>query len=120
MRNMSFALTKEQIREQTKFVTRRFGWWGLKPGDRIQPVEKCMGLKKGENMIKIGCPIEIVSVRRVSEHCCYEVTQDECVLEGFPRLSPDEFFAILKKLQKKPGMDCNRIEFRYVMRKAES
>ena len=48
MRNMSFAMTTEAVRNQTKTVTRRFGWWFLKPGDMVQPVEKAMGLRKGE------------------------------------------------------------------------
>ena len=47
-RNMSFALTTKQIEDETKDVTRRNGWWFLKPGDQIWAVEKCMGLKKGE------------------------------------------------------------------------
>jgi len=45
MRNMSFAMTTNQILAQTKTVTRRFGWWNLKTGDVVQPVKKTMGLK---------------------------------------------------------------------------
>ena len=45
-RNMSFAMTTEQIRARTKTVTRRFGWWFLKAGDQVWAVEKAMGLKK--------------------------------------------------------------------------
>lgn len=45
-RNMSFAMTTDQIREQSKTVTRRFGWWFLKSGDVVCGVEKAMGLKK--------------------------------------------------------------------------
>ena len=41
-------LTKEQILARTKTVTRRLGWWFLKPGDVVWACEKCMGLKKGE------------------------------------------------------------------------
>jgi len=50
VRNMSFAMTTKQVRNQTKTVTRRFGWWFLKAGDIVQPVEKAMGLKKGEKI----------------------------------------------------------------------
>ena len=46
-RNMSFALTTEQFKARTKTVTRRFGWWFLKPGDVVRGVEKAMGLKPG-------------------------------------------------------------------------
>lgn len=56
MRRMSFMLTKEQVLNQTKDVTRRNGWAFLKPGDLIQPVEKCMGLKKGEKQVLLGGP----------------------------------------------------------------
>ena len=47
-RNMSFAMTTEQVRNQTKTVTRRQGWRFLNAGDILQPVVKGMGLKKGE------------------------------------------------------------------------
>lgn len=38
-RNMSFALTTSQIRDRSKTVTRRFGWWFLVPGDQVWAVE---------------------------------------------------------------------------------
>ncbi len=50
MRNMSFMLTTQQMQDRTKDVTRRVGWWFLKPGDVIMAVEKGMGLKKGEKI----------------------------------------------------------------------
>ncbi|HUX79060.1 MAG TPA: ASCH domain-containing protein [Alphaproteobacteria bacterium] len=120
MRNMSFMLTKERIKKQQKTVTRRFGWWFLKPGDLIQPVEKCMGLKKGQKVVRIGCPIEIVSCR--SEFDCaehegiypYGVAKEECALEGFPELSPDQFVGLLRVLSVHKGQVCNRIQFKYV------
>jgi hypothetical protein len=61
MRNMSFALTEQQILARTKDVTRRMGWDFLKPGDLIQPVRKGMGLKKGEKAVKLCPPLRIVS-----------------------------------------------------------
>ena len=39
-RNMSFMITKEQVRNRTKTVTRRLGWAFLKPGDIVNAVEK--------------------------------------------------------------------------------
>jgi hypothetical protein len=57
VRNISFALTTAQVRARTKTVTRRVGWTFLKPGDLLQPVVKCRGLKKGERVEKIGGPI---------------------------------------------------------------
>lgn len=81
MRNMSFAFTTEQIRNQTKTVTRRLGWKFLEEGDLVQPVVKGMGLKRGEKIQKIGPPIRI---RTVTWEPLSMVTDNECVLEGFP------------------------------------
>ena len=64
MRRISFTLTIEQVRSQTKWVTRRIGWDNLKAGDRLQPIEKGMGLKKGERQTLLGSPIEVVSIRK--------------------------------------------------------
>lgn len=64
MRNMSFALTAEQIRNRTKTVTRRLRWFRLKPGALLQPVLKSQGLKKGEHVEKICGHIRVVGVRR--------------------------------------------------------
>lgn len=64
MRNMSFALTVDQIMKGTKDVTRRLGWLKLKPGDQVQPCLKCMGLRPGEKIQKLRSPLIVVSVRR--------------------------------------------------------
>lgn len=39
-RNMSFALTTDQVKDRVKTVTRRNGWWFLKPGDIVNAVKK--------------------------------------------------------------------------------
>jgi hypothetical protein len=112
MKHMSFALTKDQILEQTKTVTRRLGWDSLKPGDMIQPVEKCMGLKKGQKRKKIGCPIRITSFNkeRLQDISRYEVEK-----EGFPDLNPQEFISFFcKAMRCSPDTVVNRIEFEYV------
>jgi hypothetical protein len=64
MANMSFALTGPQMLDQSKDITRRLGWLKLKAGVYVQPVQKCMGLRPGEKVVKIGRLIRIVSVRR--------------------------------------------------------
>ena len=111
MRNMSFAYTTEQVRRQEKTLTSRFGWWFLKPGDLVQPVKKCMGLKKGEKMQKIGCPIRIV---RTHAEPFLALTQEEVGAEGFPHLSVQEFVRHISKTMKfNPGKICNRIRFEY-------
>ena len=113
MRNMSFKLTQEQVRNQTKDVTRRFGWWFLQPGDVVQPVRKGMGLKKGEKVEKIGPPIRIVSTRR---EMVGDVTDAECVREGFPDMTRGDFIKLLSvDFHKATGTSpVNRIEFEYL------
>jgi hypothetical protein len=85
---MSFALTTRQVQLQQKSVTRRLGWIGLGPGELLQPVEKCQGLKKGERMVTIGGPIRVVAVRREPLSA---ITHEDCVREGFPTMSPGDF-----------------------------
>lgn len=63
MRNMSFALTKPQYLDGSKDVTRRLGWLLLKADDHIMGVEKAMGLKPGEKIVRLGESV-VVSTRR--------------------------------------------------------
>lgn len=111
MRNISFAMTTEQFLAGSKDVTRRFGWWFLKPGDRLRVVEKTMGLKKGEKMKELGV-IEVVSTRREPLDA---IDQDDCIREGFPHYRPQDFVKMLVDHYKCfPWQECNRIEFRRV------
>lgn len=104
-------MTTQQIRNQTKTVTRRFGWWFLVPGSVVQPVEKAMGLKKGESVIEIGPPIQVVSTRGEPLNA---ITDEDCILEGFPNLTPSEFVEMLVRHYKcNPAKEINRIEFKY-------
>jgi hypothetical protein len=111
-RNMSFAMTTEQVRNQSKTVTRRFGWWFLKPGDLIQPVEKAMGLKKGEQKKEIGGPVRIVSVRR---EILSSIDKPDCIKEGFPHFHPSDFISMLHRHYGCSFYaEVNRIEFEYI------
>lgn len=112
MRNMSFMLTTEQARNKTKTVTRRNGWWFLKPGDLIQQVEKCQGLKKGEKIKKIHV-IRILSTRTEPLN---KITNKEIEKEGFPGKSKDWFIDMFCKSHKDitPFHEINRIEFEYI------
>jgi hypothetical protein len=112
MRNMSFMLTTAQIRNRTKTVIRRNGWWFLKPGDVLNAVEKSQGLKKGEK-IKHICQIRILSVRRENLHF---ITESECILEGFPGMSRNEFITMFCRSHKgvTPETIINRIEFEFI------
>lgn len=53
-RNISFALTTDQIRDRTKTVTRRKGWKFLKAGDTLNACVKCMGLRPGEQIERLA------------------------------------------------------------------
>jgi hypothetical protein len=107
---MSFMLTKEQIRKKQKTVTRRLGWWFLKPGDVVWACEKCMGLKKGAKVKRI-CLIQIVDTH---PEPLTAITQEECAKEGFPDMTPDQFIKMFCELDRcKPDTIVNRIEFRY-------
>lgn len=111
MRNMSFAMTTEQIKNQTKTVTRRFGWWFLKPGDKLQAVEKSMGLQKGEKIKKLKV-IEILSTRAERLNT---ITEEDVIKEGFSGWTPEQFINMLvNHYQVEPDKFCNRIEFKYI------
>lgn len=112
MRNMSFSKTIEQARDRSKTVTRRWGWGFLNPGDRVQQVVKSMGLELGEKVEKIHV-IECVGNR---PDLLENITQAECVLEGFPDKSPAWLRSLLLRMKPKKfkGERPNRIEFKYV------
>ena len=111
MRNISFSLTTAQVKDRTKTVTRRLGWNGLKPGDRLQAVEKAMGLKRGEKVVKL-CIIEVVSVRQEPLNM---ISDEDVLLEGFPGKTK-EWFVLFFCLHNGGGPLCpvSRIEFKYL------
>jgi hypothetical protein len=122
MRNMSFALTRQPMVRRTKLVTRRLGWEFLKVGDLLQPVEKCMGLKPGERIQKIGAPIRVVGLRReplrmLTDDPDYGLA--ECALEGFgdhPLFRwPSEFVTMFCASHRgcTPSTVITRIEFAF-------
>lgn len=110
MRNMSFALTTQQIRDRTKTVTRRKGWQFLKAGDRIRAVVKSRGQKPGEDIERLAA-LRIVSVRREPLNA---VTDDDVAREGFPGMTGLQF---ADKFCRDLGGDVyqtvTRIEFEY-------
>ena len=111
MRNMSFMLTKQQIRNKTKLVTRRLGWWFLNPGDMVMACEKCQGLKPGEGIVRIR-PIKIVSIEAWELRC---ITLGDVAREGFPHMTCDDFIEMFcREMKCKPETPVNRIEFEYL------
>lgn len=116
MRNISFALTTDQIRAGTKTVTRRMGWLHLKPGDLLSPVVKGMGLKPGEKIERIRPPIRVKQVtRELLSHMHLPCNELECYLEGFPEMTPAQFIEMFCKSHKgcTPNTMVTRIEFEY-------
>lgn len=110
-RNMSFAMTTEQVRARSKDVTRRFGWWFLKPGDIVNAVEKSMGLKKGETVVRL-CQIRIVSTRG---ELLNQIKAEDMPREGFPEMNPEAFVQMLVDHYRcDPDSEVNRIEFEYL------
>jgi len=111
MRNMSFSMTIEPFKNRTKTVTRRFGWRFLNSNDVVMGVEKAMGLKNGEKLIRLG-PIRIISVQ---PEPLLNITKIDVIKEGFPDWSPAQFIDMLVKHYKiQPNEIVNRIEFEYL------
>lgn len=111
MRQMSFAMTTRQMRERTKLVTRRLGWWNLKRGEILMAGEKSQGLKKGEKVKRIA-PIRVLEAR--NERLC-EITAVEVMLEGFQEMQVREFIAMFCQHHGiKPTRTVRRIKFEFV------
>jgi len=110
-RNMSFSLTTAQFLDRSKTVTRRKGWRGLRAGDLLCGIEKGMGLKKGEKVVRLGL-IRVVSVRREP---LGSISYRDVRLEGFPGHGKEWF---IKMYCEANGGDryqpCTRIEFEHV------
>jgi hypothetical protein len=116
MKNISFALTTTQFLRGTKDVTRRLGWKNLKPGTRLMGCKKCMGLKPGEKLERLGA-IEIVSVRRepLNSIEMYPPSAREVEREGFPGMSADRFIEMFcQHMGCTPETEITRIEFKRV------
>ena len=113
MRNMSFSLTTDQIRDRSKTVTRRLGWKFLKAGNLVRPVVKGMGLKKGEKVEPIRGPLRIVDVQREQVRDA-ALEPRATIREGFPEMTAREFIEMFcKHMRVKPDDMVTRIEFEY-------
>ena len=117
-RLMSFSLTTEQVRARTKTVTRRTGWARLRAGDRLVAVEKAMGLKKGETVVRLG-EIVVVDARweplqTLLDDPIYGL--DEVLAEGFPDTTLRDFVAFFCRTHRGVTLDTpvRRIQFDYL------
>lgn len=118
MRNMSFAMTTPQVLAKTKDVTRRTGWKHLKEGELLQPVKKCMGLRPGEQIERIGAPVRALLRRREALNMltrCPDYGYREVAREGFPDWTPAQFVEMFCDTHKgvTPASEITRIEFSY-------
>jgi hypothetical protein len=110
---MSFSMTTEAVRDRSKTVTRRLGWWNLQPGTILQAVEKAQGLEKGEH-VKPICVIRVVSVHP-EDLRDIKFYANDTAREGFPELSPWQFVEMFDKANGCGiAARVNRIEFEYV------
>ena len=110
-RNISFAMTTQQFRDRTKDVTRWLGWWTTKPGDVLCGVEKGMGLKKGEKVVRLGL-IEVVSAR---SEPLDSITAEDVVREGFPDWTREQFIEFFMAGHKCHRLTIvRRLEYKYL------
>lgn len=111
MRNISFMLTTDQIRQRTKTVTRRMGWANLVEGQLLQGVVKSQGLKKGEKIQ----PLAVIRVKSVRLERLDSITQADVIAEGFPMFTPAQFIGMFCTANKycEPDSIVTRIEFDY-------
>jgi hypothetical protein len=110
MRQISFSMTTEQIRNRTKTVTCRLGWANLKPGALLQAVAKGQGLKKGEKVEKL-C---IIRVKQISLETLKYITRLDVLKEGFPHMNQQQFIAMFTKHNRcGDWKTVTRIEFEY-------
>jgi len=109
-RSMSFWLTQDQFRAQTKRVTRRQGWAFAKVGDVYNGVEKGQGIPKGGHVVRMNqIRVEDERWERLDT-----ITQEEVALEGFPDETPEWFVAMYCKANRcQPDHRVHRIEYSY-------
>lgn len=92
-RHISFSMTTPQFLDGSKDVTRRMGWKNAKVDEQVYAARKCMGLKPGEKIERIGL-VYWISVRFEPLRAVIddpEYGRDECRREGFPKMTPAEF-----------------------------
>lgn len=116
MRNISFFMTQQQIKDRIKDVTRRNNWHHAKPGMLLRGIVKGQGLKRGEKITKLA----VIRVLKVSREPLNAITADEVRREGYPGKSPEWFIDFYIKGNKSsktkitPETIITRIEFEYV------
>lgn len=117
-RFLSVALTEPQVRDRSKTVTRRLGWWKdkngrrlLHVGDRLTLCRKVQGRKPGEPLVRLA-EVEVVSVRRERLDA---IGPGGPAREGFPDMTGGQFVAFFcEHMRCTPETVVTRIEWRYL------
>lgn len=111
-RHISFSMTTQQFLDGLKDVTRRMGWKNLREGDTLIAARKCMGLRPGEKIDRLG-EIRVISVRREPLNA---IDKDDVRREGFPDWSVAQFIEFFCKGHQgcTPKSIVTRIEFEKV------
>lgn len=88
-RRMACSLTVGSVEAGVKTVTRRHPdtWAAIRPGQMLTLIEKGMGLPKGSTQ-RVLADVQVVANDVVA---LGDITQAECIAEGFPDLGPAEF-----------------------------
>lgn len=89
-RMMSFAMTKGQMLNKTKTVTRRLGWGSLKAGDTLFAVDRVMGFRKGEKPTVLG----MLRVTEVHREPLNWISQEDVIREGFHDMTASQFIGM--------------------------
>ena len=108
---MSFSTTTDQIRNRTKTVTRRFGWWKIRKGTPLIAVEKYRG-------VRIADRVELAKIIVVSARLVIlkNIWRHDLIREGFSYMNRHEFIRMFLKMNR----GCHdwtavmRIEFEYL------
>ena len=108
MRRISFGLTREQLLDGSKDVTRRLGWEYAKAGDVWLAVNRVMGFRNGERAVIYGT----VKVRDARRERLDAITRADVRREGFPDKSPAWFVDFFSKAMRcSADRKITRIEF---------
>ena len=86
---MSFRWTEQQLVAGIKTVTRRLGWWKVRPGDQLLAIRQWQELPKGSHQHILGS----ILIRGARPERVKDITPDDVVREGFPDMTTDQFIA---------------------------
>lgn len=125
-RLISFSKTTAQIRDRSKTVTRRAGWlWLVEQAPtpehpiRLTGVEKGMGLKKGEKVVRLTDILVTSATREPLSRMLDEPAYGdaEARREGFPEWTGAAFVEFYcREMRVRPDQAVTRIEFTYPTR----